>query len=81
MALRERALRRSSSAPGSIGFDDWEWGVDLFADDLLVFKKLIYEMSLDEASANFAEFGPFYPGVQFALEKLAGFLKGNPPPR
>src|ERR1700691_4999330 len=29
---------------GSIGFDDWEWGVDLFADDPLVFKKLIYEM-------------------------------------
>src|SRR5438874_2991139 len=23
---------------GSIGFDDWEWGVDLFADDPLVFK-------------------------------------------
>jgi chlorite dismutase len=29
---------------GSIGFDDWEWGVDLFADDPLIFKKLIYEM-------------------------------------
>src|SRR5579872_7269743 len=29
---------------GSIGFDDWEWGVDLFADEPLVFKKLIYEM-------------------------------------
>ena len=29
---------------GSIGFDDWEWGVDLFANDPLVFKKLIYEM-------------------------------------
>jgi chlorite dismutase len=27
---------------GSIGFDDWEWGVDLFAEDPLVFKKLIY---------------------------------------
>ena len=34
---------------GSIGFDDWEWGVDLFADDPLVFKKLIYEMRFDEA--------------------------------
>ncbi len=29
---------------GSIGMDDWEWGVDLFADDPVVFKKLIYEM-------------------------------------
>ena len=36
---------------GSIGFDDWEWGVDLFADDPVVFKKLIYEMRFDEASA------------------------------
>ena len=36
---------------GSIGFDDWEWGVDLFADDPLVFKKLIYEMRFDEVSA------------------------------
>ena len=36
---------------GSIGFDDWEWGVDLFADDPLVFKKLIYEMRFDQVSA------------------------------
>jgi hydrogen peroxide-dependent heme synthase len=50
---------------GSIGFDDWEWGVDLFADDPVVFKKLIYEMRFDEASAKFAEFGPFYVGLQF----------------
>lgn len=47
---------------GSIGFDDWEWGVDLYADDPLVFKKLIYEMRFDEASAHYAEFGPFYVG-------------------
>ena len=51
---------------GSIGYDDWEWGVDLFAQDPLVFKKLIYEMRFDEASAKFAEFGPFYTGLQFA---------------
>jgi chlorite dismutase len=49
---------------GSIGFDDWEWGVDLFADEALVFKKLIYEMRFDEASAEYAEFGPFYVGLQ-----------------
>ena len=45
---------------GSIGFDDWEWGVDLFADDPLVFKKLVYEMRFDEASASYAKFGPFF---------------------
>ena len=64
---------------GSIGYDDWEWGVDLFADDPLVFKKLIYEMRFDEASAKFAEFGPFYTGLQFAPASLAAFLKGMLP--
>lgn len=49
---------------GSIGFDDWEWGVDLFADDPLVFKKLIYEMRFDEVSAVYALFGTFYIGVR-----------------
>jgi peroxiredoxin len=49
---------------GSIGFDDWEWGVDLFADDPLVFKKLVYEMRFDEASAAYAKFGPFYVGIR-----------------
>jgi chlorite dismutase len=47
---------------GSIGFDDWEWGVDLFAEDPLVFKKLIYEMRFDEVSAMYALFGSFYIG-------------------
>ncbi len=61
---------------GSIGYDDWEWGVDLFAPDPLVFKKLIYEMRFDEASAKFAEFGPFYTGLQFAPAQL-----GDPPRR
>jgi chlorite dismutase len=64
---------------GSIGYDDWEWGVDLFADDPLVFKKLIYEMRFDEASAKFAEFGPFYTGLQFSPGKLVHFLDGKVP--
>jgi len=64
---------------GSIGYDDWEWGVDLFAQDPLVFKKLIYEMRFDEASAKFAEFGPFYTGLQFDASQLASFLSGSVP--
>ena len=64
---------------GSIGFDDWDWGVDLFAQDPLVFKKLIYEMRFDEASAKFAEFGPFYVGLQFAPPQLAAYLGGRVP--
>ncbi len=62
---------------GSIGFDDYEWGVDLYADDPLVFKKLIYEMRFDEASARYAEFGPFISGVQFSIEGLQAYLQGN----
>jgi len=64
---------------GSIGYDDWEWGVDLFAADPLVFKKLIYEMRFDEASAKFAEFGPFYTGLQFAPGQLSAYLSGSVP--
>jgi len=57
---------------GSIGFDDWEWGVDLFADDPLVFKRLIYEMRFDEVSAVYALFGSFYVGRRLDAE---GFRK------
>lgn len=66
---------------GSIGYDDWEWGVDLFADDAVTFKKLIYEMRFDEASAKFAEFGPFYVGLQFAPGELGALLNGELPSR
>jgi hydrogen peroxide-dependent heme synthase len=62
---------------GSIGFDDWEWGVDLYADDPIVFKKLIYEMRFDEASARYAAFGPFYTGLQFSIAQLPQFLQGE----
>jgi len=61
---------------GSIGFDDWEWGVDLFADDPLVFKKLIYEMRFDEVSADYALFGTFYVGIRCAAAELGNWLNG-----
>jgi hydrogen peroxide-dependent heme synthase len=64
---------------GSIGFDDWEWGVDLFADDPLVFKKLIYEMRFDEVSAVYALFGQFYVGVRVPAGSLAKLLNGELP--
>jgi chlorite dismutase len=57
---------------GSIGFDDWEWGVDLFADDPLVFKKLIYEMRFDHVSAVYALFGSFFVGRRLDVD---GFRK------
>src|ERR1700676_2399078 len=64
---------------GSIGFDDWEWGVDLFADDPLVFKKLIYEMRLDHVSAVYALFGQFYVGVRCPAAGLEKLLSGELP--
>jgi peroxiredoxin len=64
---------------GSIGYDDWEWGVDLFADDPLVFKKLVYEMRFDEASSWYGEFGPFLVGLQFSASELPGLLEGKTP--
>jgi hydrogen peroxide-dependent heme synthase len=61
----------------SIGFDDWEWGVDLFADDPLVFKKLIYEMRFDEVSAVYALFGSFYVGLRVEAMNLSRLLSGE----
>ncbi len=62
---------------GSIGFDDWEWGVDLFADDPLIFKNLIYEMRFDEVSAVYALFGTFYVGLRIQSADLPGLLAGE----
>jgi len=62
---------------GSIGMDDWEWGVDLFAEDPVVFKKLIYEMRFDEVSAVYALFGQFFLGLRLPLEKLGRWLEGK----
>ncbi len=55
---------------GSTGIDDYEWGVTLFAqkpDDL---KQVVYTMRFDEASAVYAEFGPFYAGYLVPVEQL-----------
>ncbi len=64
---------------GSIGFDDWEWGVDLFAEDPLVFKRLIYEMRFDEVSAVYALFGSFYVGLKVRAENLRKILAAELP--
>ncbi|MBX6396225.1 MAG: heme-dependent peroxidase, partial [Alicyclobacillaceae bacterium] len=59
---------------GSVGLDDWEWGVTLFADDPIVFKKLVYEMRFDEVSARFGEFGRFFVGNRLTRERLGEWL-------
>jgi peroxiredoxin len=55
---------------GSTGLDDFEWGVTLFGvypDDL---KDTVYTMRFDEASARFAEFGPFFAGIVGSVEEV-----------
>ena len=79
MIGRKYSGRVTQIITGSIGFDDWEWGVYLFAADPVVFKKLVYEMRFDEASAAYAVFGPFVTGLQFAPENLPEFLSGKSP--
>jgi hydrogen peroxide-dependent heme synthase len=79
MIGRRYAGRVIQIISGSIGFDDWEWGVDLFADDALVFKKLVYEMRFDEASAAYGLFGTFYVGLRFPAAQLGTLLEGKTP--
>lgn len=55
---------------GSTGIDDWEWGVTLFAHDVADLKDIVYQMRYDEASARFAEFGPFVVGIRRTPEEL-----------
>jgi chlorite dismutase len=64
---------------GSIGLDDWEWGVDLWTEDPLQFKKLIYEMRFDEVSAVYALFGQFFVGIRVHAAELPGLLSGRLP--
>ncbi len=64
---------------GSMGLDDWEWGVTLWSANPLWFKKLIYEMRFDEASAVYADFGPFYVGVRCPAAAVGMLLDGRLP--
>ncbi|MCH7320513.1 heme-dependent peroxidase [Solibacillus sp. MA9] len=59
---------------GSVGLDDHEWGVTLFSDDMLQFKKIVYEMRFDEVSARYGEFGEFLVGNLLDNEKLEKLL-------
>src|SRR5690606_3880375 len=74
MIGRKYAGKVKQIITGSVGFDDWEWGVTLFADDVLQFKKLVYEMRFDEVSARYGEFGPFLVGNRLDKEKFEKLL-------
>jgi len=77
---RRYAGRVQQIISGSIGYDDWEWAVDLFGNDPVVFKKLIYEMRFDEVSAVYSNFGTFYLGVRCPANGLGQLLEGLLPP-
>ena len=62
MIGRKYAGKVKQIVTGSVGFDNYEWGVTLFSDDVLQFKKIVYEMRFDETSARFGEFGSFFVG-------------------
>ncbi|MFN0197115.1 MAG: hydrogen peroxide-dependent heme synthase [Planctomycetaceae bacterium] len=56
----------------STGFDDWEWGVTLWARAPEFIKEIVYTMRFDRASARYAEFGPFYISyIMSATDALA----------
>jgi chlorite dismutase len=77
---REYAGKVTQIITGSLGFDDYEWGVTLFADDPTQIKKLLYEMRFDPSSSKYAEFGPFYFGRRIAPEDLPALLAGEAVP-
>jgi hydrogen peroxide-dependent heme synthase len=53
-----------------VGYDDWEWGVTLWARNPAFLKDIVYRMRFDEASARYAEFGPFYTSYVMNAEEM-----------
>ena len=67
---REFAGKVKQLITGSTGLDDAEWGVTLFARDTFQIKKIVYEMRFDKVSADYADFGEFFVGIQLPLDEL-----------
>ncbi|RIN26547.1 hydrogen peroxide-dependent heme synthase [Staphylococcus succinus] len=67
---RQYAGKIKQFITGSVGFDDYEWGVTLFAEDPLQFKKIVYQMRFDETTARYGDFGSFYVGHIITKENL-----------
>jgi len=67
---REFAGKVKQLITGSTGLDDAEWGVTLFARDTFQVKAIVYKMRFDPVSAEYADFGEFYIGIQLPLDEL-----------
>lgn len=74
MIGRKYAGKIKQFITGSVGFDDYEWGVTLFSDDVLQFKKIVYEMRFDETTARYGEFGSFFIGHRLPEDSLEKFF-------
>ncbi|HUQ39479.1 MAG TPA: chlorite dismutase family protein [Acidimicrobiales bacterium] len=72
---RRFAGRVTQLITGSTGLDHWEWGVTLFATDPADLKEVVYTMRFDEASAAFAEFGPFWTGLVADIDEILTTIK------
>ena len=79
MTGRRYAGKVKQIISGSIGFDDWEWGVDLFSEDPMHIKRLVYEMRFDEATSLFGEFAYFYFGIRLFNSELQEYFSGKLP--
>lgn len=53
-----------------VGLDDWEWMVTLWARNPEYLKEIVYKMRFDQASAKYAEFGPFYVGYRASADEI-----------
>jgi chlorite dismutase len=69
------AGRVSQLVTASAGFDDWEWGVTLWGSAPEHLKEIVYAMRYDEASARYAEFGPFYVSYVMSASDAATHLR------
>jgi hydrogen peroxide-dependent heme synthase len=67
---REFAGKVKQLITGSTGLDDAEWGVTLFARDTFQIKAIVYKMRFDRVSAEYADFGEFFIGIQLPLDEL-----------
>ena len=74
---RQYAGKIQQYITGSIGLDNYEWAVTLFADTPLTFKKIMTEMRYSEASSIYGEFGYFIVGIYLNYSKLKDLFLNN----
>jgi peroxiredoxin len=79
MTGRRYAGKVKQIITGSVGFDAWEWGVDLFTDNPMHIKRLVYEMRFDDATSMFGEFGDFYFGIRLKSQEFRSYFNGEIP--